>query len=173
MSIRKGHRDSQRVPSVDPEVGHSLEGKGYMSELNRSWGGNLGEALRLHGARAHRHVGGAAEGLGHSPYTRRRSPHFLETSAVLAGMLEEQGRNEVHGRARYDAWMIADGWVPHGVLQQSVYVGLTSGVARRSLMARFLPPGIARSSYLPPPRVDLSMRDYQRVTVERFELPCL
>lgn len=85
---RKGHQNSQRVPSVDPKAKHSLEGKGYMSGPNRSWRGTAGEALRRRGARAHKHVGGMVEGLGHSPYSRRRSPHFLETSAVLAGILE-------------------------------------------------------------------------------------
>lgn len=89
MDIRKGRRDLQRVPSVDLEVDHLLEGKGCMGGPNRSWEGNSGEALRLHGAMAHMYVDGVAEGLGHSPDTRRRSPHFLETSAVLAGILEE------------------------------------------------------------------------------------
>ena len=74
-----------------------------MSGTSRSWEGNSGEALRLHEAKVHRHEGETAEGLGHSPDTRRRSPHFLETSAVLAGTLEEQGWNEVHVRAEYDA----------------------------------------------------------------------
>ena len=101
VSIHRERRDSQKVQAVGPEVQHWREEKGCMRAPKRSWEGSSGEAPRLHEARAHKHVGAVAEGLGHSPRTRRRSPHFRETSPVPAGILEEWRRDGVHGRVKY------------------------------------------------------------------------